>query len=82
MPFSIKKPVKALESLMYEHTIPDSKELVDSASPNTKPAVILLPGIAVVEYNVKYETKNTAHDVAVNRSKVRSSLFALKGFTS
>ena len=74
--------MNALESLMYEHTTPDIIELVDSARPNTKPAVILLPGIAVVEYNVKYETKNTAHDVTVNRSKVVSSLFALSGFTS
>ena len=67
---------------MYEQTTPDSIELVDSARPNTKPAVSFLPGIAVVEYNVKYETKNTVHEVTVNRNKVVSSLFALRGFTS
>lgn len=67
---------------MYEQTTPERRELDDSAIPKTIPAIILLPGEAVVEYKVKYEIKKAAHDVTVNKMSVLISLFPLTGFTS
>jgi len=77
MPVIAMEPINANESFIKVHTIPESKELEDSAIPNISPDPSLLPGIETHMYRMRYDIKKTEHEVSTNNISVKSSLLCL-----
>jgi hypothetical protein len=77
MPVIAIEPTKASESYIKVHTIPEIRELDDSAIPNINPDPNLLPGIETHMYRMRYDMKKTLQEVSTNSISVNKSLLCL-----